>query len=355
MSVRFQLVQSSGERDQWNALAESRSAGHRHQCLWWMEPLQSYGFRIDVLGCWQGDRLIGGALFRTYSLPLSPIRITECLNGPIFLEWQDDWGDAFVSAVADLAERLESTIVRFEECAPLNLHRSIVAAFQGGGLRTRLQPATPDAVLPLEGRSLDQICQGFNHGIRQRIRKARTGGITIRRLQKPEDLTQAYRAWVETASRKSFSEIRPYGSLEPVMLHSLTRGLGSVLASYRDEKLLAAIFVSHVGGSSFYVYGGFLDGAQRESPTHLLHDEAIRESVAKGMTHYNFGSLLSAILPEARGVDEFKLGFGAEPRPHLETIVWERRPLLYASIERIRSGWLGRSLEAGLRRALVRR
>jgi hypothetical protein len=355
VSVSFRLVQTPEERKQWNALAGSRAVGHRHQCLWWMEPLQSYGFRIDALGCWQGERLIGGALFRSYTVPLSPVTVTECLNGPIFLEWQDGWAKAFVSAAADLAERVRSTIVRIQECLCPELHRSLTTAFQDERQRTRLEPALPDAVLSLNGRTPEQIGKGFNHGIRQRIRKARTGGIAIRRLEQPEELRQAYGAWMETASRKSFSEIRPYGSLEPVMLHCLGHGCGSVLASYRDGKLLAAVFVSHVGDSAFYVYGGYVDGAERQSPTHLLHDEAIREALGKGLAHYNFGSLLSAIQPGARGVDEFKLGFGAKPRPHLETIVWERRPLLYSAVERIRTGWLGRTLEAGLRQALVRR
>jgi GNAT acetyltransferase-like protein len=318
-----------------------------------MESLQRYGFRTDVLGCWQGERLIGGALFRTYTIPYSPVTITECLNGPIFLEWQDAWAKAFVEAAGELAERVNSTIVRIQECADLSVHQSVVAAFQDGGQRMSLQPGTPDAVLPLEGRSPDQIWKGYNHGIRQRIKKAWAGGIAIRRLEEPEDLRRAYGAWTETASRKSFSAIRPYDSLEPVMLHCLGQGLGSVLASYRDDSLLAAVFISHVGDSAFYVYGGYVDGADRQSPTHVLHDEAIRESHGKGLARYNFGSLLSATQPEARGVDEFKLGFGAEPQCPLDTIVWQRRPLLYAATERIRSGRLGRRLEAALRQVVT--
>ncbi len=70
-----------------------------------------------------------------------------------------------------------------------------------------------------------------------------------------------------------------------------------------------------------------MDGAEKYSPTHMLQFEAIRESLERGMATYNFGMLISEGQTAGRGVDEFKLGFGAEPRRHLDTIIWKRKPL----------------------------
>jgi hypothetical protein len=354
MSITFRRIETPAECARWNALAAG-SAGHRHQCLWWMEPLQRYGFRIDALGCWRDGRLIGGALFRTYTVPLSPIRVTECLDGPVFLEWSDAWAGALVTAVADLAEQVDSTVVNLQDCPRVEVQQSVLAAFRDGGRKMALKPGLPDAILPLRGRSIDEIWKGFNHGTRQRIRKARSGQLVVRRLTEPGELARAYDAWIATAQRKSFSEIRPWGSLEPVLQHCLDQGLGSVLASFKGDELVAAVLVTHVGSAASYVYGGYVDGGEKLSPTQVLHDEAIRECVSRDLAGYNFGALLAGTYPEARGVDEFKLGFGAVPQPHTDTISWLRKPVLYASMERLRRGWLGRNLEARLRKALIRK
>jgi lipid II:glycine glycyltransferase (peptidoglycan interpeptide bridge formation enzyme) len=218
-----------------------------------------------------------------------------------------------------------------------------------------VKPGRADAVLPLQGRTMDQIWKGFNHGTKRRIKKAWARELTVRRLTRPEDLNCAYEAWMATAQRKSFSDVRPWESLEPVVRHCLEHRLGSVLATFLGDTLLAAIFVTQIGDTATYVYGGYTDYAQEYSATHVLQHEAIRESLERGLARYNFGYLLTEEQPLARGVDQFKLGFGAVPQRHLDTIVWERKPLLYASVERLRRGWLGRSLEVGLRRMLIRR
>lgn len=354
MSVTFRPIATREEREQWNALAGASPAGHRHQCLWWMEPLQRYGFRVSALGCWNGDRLVGGALFRSYTVPLSFVTLTECLDGPVFVEWDDGWGEAFVAALADLARSMGSTTVTIHNCPRGDIQRSTAAALERAGHKTILKPAVSDAVLPLDGRTMEEIRKGYSHGTRRRIKKARSG-LAVRRLTEPEELAQAYGAWIATARRKSFSDVRPWESLRPVVRHCVEQGLGSVLGSFLDQKLLAAVFITHIGDTAFYVYGGYVDGAEKQSPTHVLQDEAIRESVEKGLAAYNFGSLLGPTLPEARGVDEFKLGFGAVPRPHQDTLIWVRKPVLHASVERLRRGWLGRNLEARLRKALIRR
>ena len=355
MSITVRPVETQLEREQWNTLAESASVGHRHQCLWWMEPLQRYGFRIRVLGCWKGDRLVGGALFRSYTVPLSLVTVTECLDGPIFAEWEDAWGELFADAMAELVRADQSTVLKIQDCPHPDVQHQIVAALRRGGRKLTQEPGLADAVLPLRGRTMDQIWKGYNHGTRQRINKARKGPIAVRRLTQPEELAQAYEAWRATAIRKSFTEVRPWASLEPVVRRCVDQGAGTVLAGFLDQRLLAAVFITHIGDTASYVYGGFVDGAERHSPTQVLHDEAIRECLAKGLANYSFGALLAPRQPEARGVDEFKLGFGALPRAHQDTVVWVRKPVLYGSVERLRRGWLGRNLETRLRRVLIRR
>ena len=354
-TVRVGPITTGAERKAWNDLATSSPVGHRHQCLWWMEPLERYGMRIHAIGCWKGDRLVGGALFRSYAVPLTRTTVSECLDGPIFVEWERPWADEFVSGLRELAGQARSMAVIIRDCPDGDVHRDVLATLRRGGLAIAVTPGSADAVLQLKGRTLDQIRSGFNHGTRGRIRKGQAGPLCVRRLTKPEDLVHAYSAWIATATRRSFTDVRPWPGLEPVLRHSIDNRLGAVFGTFLEEKLLAAAFVVHVGKTAAYVYGGYMDGAEKHSPTHMLQFEAIRESVERGMARYNFGMLISEGQQAGRGVDEFKLGFGAAPERHLDTILWKRRPLLYESIERLRSGRFGKQLEALLKQKLISR
>jgi len=320
-----------------------------------MEPLARYGFRCATVGCWKGDRLVGGALFRSYTVPLAYATVTECLDGPIFLEWEGAWADGFVTGVEQLAKQAGSMAVVIRDCPQGEVHQDVIAAFRGRSHRIALTPGAADAVLPLEGRSIDQIRKGFNHGTRGRIRKAVAASLSVRHLTAPEDLERAYAAWIATATRKSFSDVRPWAGLEPVLRHVIDHGLGSVHGAFLNDQLLAAAFVVHVGKRATYVYGGYVDGAEKHSPSHVLQFEAIRESLERGMASYNFGMLISKGQEAGRGVDEFKLGFGAVPQRHLETLIWKRRPLLFGAIERLRKLGIGRRAEVLFKAMLIRR
>ena len=320
-----------------------------------MEPLARYGFRCSTVGCWQADRLVGGALFRSYGLSLAQTTVTECLDGPIFLEWDGAWADDFVAGVEQLAKQAGSMAVVFRDCPQEQVHGDLLRAFRSRGHQMALARGTADAVLPLEGRTIDQIRKGFNHGTRGRIRKAIAGSLSVRHLTAPPDLEMAYGTWLATAARKSFTDVRPWFGLEPVMRHVIDQGLGSIYGVLLGDKLLAAAFVVRVGKGAAYVYGGYVNGAEQYSPSHVLQFEAIRESLERGMASYNFGRLISEGREAGRGVDEFKLGFGAIAQRHLDTLVWQRRPLLHRVIQQIRESRIGGRLEARLRAMLVGR
>jgi hypothetical protein len=353
-TLRVDPIQSS-EQDAWEQLATKSVVAHRHQCFWWMAPLERYGFQVSAIGCWRGDQLVGGALFRSYPVPLTRTTVTECLDGPLFLEWDSAWADDIVLAIQQLAKSVRSMAVIIRDCPRADVHRDLCGAFRRINCRMILTPGSADAVLPLAGRSLDEIRKGFNHGTRGRVRKALSGSLQVRQLTTPEDLKAAYSAWMATATRKSFTDVRPWRGLEPVLRHCIINRLGFLLGTFLGDRLLAASFVVHVGTTAVYVYGGYVDGAEKYSPTHVLQFEGIRECLERGLEAYNFGMLISEVAPEGRGVDEFKLGFGAVPQRHLDTILWKRRPLLYDVVERLRNARGGSRLEGYVKQLLVRR
>lgn len=347
-------VTTDAQRRAWDEFATTSSVGHMHQCLWWAEPLSRYGVRSEALACWVDDRLMGGALFRSVPVPFTTMTVTECLNGPIFLDWESTWADLFVRELAELPRALNSIAVVMKGCPRRDVHTDIVSAFGRAGLEATLTPGVVEAIVALEGRSLNDILKNFKNTTKSGLKKSQKRTEHVRRLTTPEDLSEAYAAWMATAARRGFSDIRPWPALQPVLRHCVANGLGSVLGSFAEERLLAAIFVAHVGKTATWVYSGYMDGCGRYNPTHRLVYEAIRESLEKEMSAYSLGNLISDGARGRSGVDEFKLGFGALPHRHLDTITWERRPLVYRLLETLRHGWLGRRVEALLRRHLIR-
>lgn len=347
--IRVGAVTAGHEREQWDELASRSPLAHMHQCLWWAEPLAAFNVTTRVLGCWKGQELIGGALFRSFAVPLLKLSILECSNGPIFREWQPAFADAFLAGVRRLAREARSVAVFFRGCPNPDVHRDLLRAFGAGDPRVHLAPGSVEGVLDLRDRSLDGLRKNFRKGTKWSIKKALTGPIRVERLTTSEQLRGAYETWMATARRKSFLDVRPWPALEPVLRHSVNNGLGCVLGTFLEEKLLASAFVTYVGEKASFVYGGYADGAERYQPTHILQLMALQESLARGMRFYTFGNLISHGMNRQSGVDQFKLGFGAVPRQNLDTITWERRPLLVRGMKWFRGHKLGSRLEKLLR------
>jgi hypothetical protein len=105
-----------------------------------MDPLKRYGFRSYPLGCWSDGRLVGGALFRSYAVPFTGSTVTECLDGPIFLEWETGWADEFVAGLREVAGKAGSMTVTIRDCPHEEVHRGVVEALRRAGLAIALSP-----------------------------------------------------------------------------------------------------------------------------------------------------------------------------------------------------------------------
>lgn len=341
--VQIRPITTPMELQEWDQFVTRSSVGHMQQCRWWADPLKEIGVVTHILGCWKGETLLGGALFRSVPVPILGMTITECLSGPIFCEWQSDWADLFVRRLRELAKDVNSVTVSIQGCRSKDVHQDLVRAFDRQELKVSLTRGVLEAVLLLEERAMEDLWDNFRTLTKRSVKKGLAGPIRVERLTIPRDLIRAYESWMATARRQKFSRIRAWPAIEPVLRHSVDSGAGQVLATFLDDRLLASVFVTHIGESSSYVYGGYMDGAESYRPTHVLQYVAIQEAIERGMTTYTFGELNEE--PSWTGVDQFKLGFGASPQRNLDTITWERRPVCHRLIEWIRGMGVGKTLE----------
>jgi hypothetical protein len=186
-------------------------------------PIEKTGVRAKGIGLWRGSQLVGGALFRSIPVPYIGAHLTQCLAGPLHLDWGPEWAEHFVSQIDELARADNSIEVAIHGCANRELHRDIAFAFLRRGLTVAVKAGAPEAVLPLNGTPIDGLWIGMNEGTRRNIRKAQKNQVQIRELTTGLELRSAHDAWLATAQRKVFTDVRPWELLEPS--HASRRGL----------------------------------------------------------------------------------------------------------------------------------
>ena len=354
-STIVKRIDSKIDTNDWNRLSSHPIVGSMYQCKQWAEPLEKYGVQNSVIGVWKHSQLVGGGLFRSIPIPYTGVSRTTCLEGPIFLEWEPEWADAFVSEIAKIASDVNSMEVAIINCHQGNIHYDLISAFNRARLRIKVRWEVPEAIVDLAGKTGSDIWDKFHKGTKRSIRKARKKSIVVKRLTKDEDLNRAYFAWQATMLRKNFTNIRPWSSLRPFIKYCVTNRLGSVYASFHRDKLLAASFVVEIGQAARYVYGGYIDHCEHYQPNHILHYEAIHNCIANNMKEYNLGNLVLADGIKKTGLNQFKFGFNALPREQSKRIVWERKPLIIQITKKMKRSRNGKKLIAFLRQRLIKR
>ncbi len=355
MAIEVAPLSTPDQRASWDAFSSQSELGHLYQCLWWAEPLAEYGVTTQVLGCLRGKEVVGGALLRSIPIPFTRSTVTECLNGPIFRDWLPAWSIPFVSGVRRLAKAQRSSVVMLRACPNENIHHDLLEEFRRCGLRVKSAPGKTRAIVALGNHTADNIITAFDHGTRRNVRIAPRMNVTVRKVTDESELRQAHATWLASARRKEFTGVRPWASIEPVLRQALVRDLGAVYAAFVESRLVASIFVTYIGTCAEYLYGGFLDEYKRFRPNHVLHYKAIQDCYKLGIDTYDFGNLEKPDDAHNHGVDRFKLSFGAKLARQLDSIVWERRPVLYHGTKMLKGSPAGRHLVAFARRHVLRR
>lgn len=350
--VKIEILNGVEHEQAWDDFMAKANVGKMYQCRWWADPLAVYGIRSHIIAVTRNSRIIGGGLFRSVPVPYLRIAVTQCLEGPIFEEWESEWADAFVAALNEVARRVNSMSVSIEGCPRIDVHRDLQNAFRRAGIAISLSAGVHKAVLSLEGRTLEEIRKRFNKGTKHAINRGQRN-MQVRALSSDEELHSAYETWMATAKRKGFTDVRPESALRPVLRHCVDGGFGEVIAGCHEDRIVSSVFVSYVGETASYVYGGFLDGAEEHYPNHVLQYEAVKRCIEKGLKAYDFGHLTGNFAVKRSGVDQFKLGFGAVPIETSGTISWKRRPVLNICADYLRRGRKGKLITGILKKKIL--
>jgi CelD/BcsL family acetyltransferase involved in cellulose biosynthesis len=175
-------------------------------------------------------------------------------------------------------------------------------------------------VLPL-GTDYEQVAKGFSPSTRRLVRQSDESALSIRVVEKAEDLRVFYEIAVETVRRRGGTP-KPYSLYEGILRQLVPAGLARYhLVLHEGGAVAASLHLFHQGAAVSWL------PVSRESAWHLRPNNYLIASLLEtlcgaGYLEYNFG----ATPPGASGLVRFKEGWGARPR---SVLIAERRSALH--------------------------
>jgi len=163
------------------------------------------------------------------------------------------------------------------------------------------------------------VFQRFHQMAARGVRKAEREGLTVRRGERPEDLTEVFRSLHLITRRRQGAPIQPRRFFQLLWDEFLARQLGYVLLAYHGREPVAGAVFLVWNGILTYKFGASNPAALNLRPNHLIFWRAIRDACSQGMRMVDMG--LSD--HNNAGLRAFKSRWGATEEPLLFTTLTE--------------------------------
>lgn len=307
---------------EWDALVAD--VGAVEQSLWWNRGWEASGGTVDVIGWYADDVLQGGILVLTRPLP--GLRLSTALAPRAPVLRSGDMPPAVVQGLADelIALGSDRSWIDLRLMLPRSdtFGRALTNELRNRVLRAYTIPSPSDAVVPLAGRSFDDVVAGFHKSTRRDVRAGGRRGGSVRALTQPGDLERAWRTLGASARRQGFGDVRAWATVADLLPDRVAAGDLAVLGLCLDTDVVASVVVALVGPEGYNIYSGFDDRAATLFPGHRLQTAAMAVCHARGLSGYNLGLLSQRSTPTP--LDQHKMRFGAEEVRRGDRVTWER-------------------------------
>lgn len=304
----------------------------------------------DLLGWFDGARLIGVALVLYRQLPKIRRFLAYVPEGPVFDRWSADDVEERLAPFVEFVHRKGAFAVRMGP--PVVTRRWSAATIKAGIADekiTRLSQLTPDEInrdathiynrlcrlgwhppkasegfaagqpqfvfqLPLAGKSEEDLLMGMNQLWRRNIRKADKSGVEVTCGERA-DLADFHRVYLETAERDGFTP-RPLAYFETMwdaMRAEDDDRIRLYLARHEGDLIAATTWV-RVGTHAWYSYGASTSHKREVRGSNAIQWRMIRDALEAGADVYDLRGItegLGADDPEV-GLIQFKVGTGGE-------------------------------------------
>lgn len=205
--------------------------------------------------------------------------------------------------------RIDPPLLEEDEQAVQVFHRAGFRRHDTGSRNGTAQPRN-NYILPLEGKTEEQVLMDFHQKWRYNIRIATRKGVECR-VCGADKLPDFYHLLKKTADRDGFSP-RPLSFYEGV-LRNFGENCRLYICYYGEEPLSGALCV-RFGNRMNYAFGASGDAHREKMPNHLMQWEMIRWAIECGCKIYDFGGIFNYTDPESPtySLYRFKRGFGGK-------------------------------------------
>jgi CelD/BcsL family acetyltransferase involved in cellulose biosynthesis len=208
---------------------------------------------------------------------------------------------ATAGRLVDLADRAreQANVARLEVHADLpgrGVHR------QPHGVGHVLS-LSPDPELTFQAFSRSQV--------QRNVRKAERSGLTLRRADAPEDLTESFYKLHLRTRRRLGVPVQPRRFFDFLWRRLIAPGWGFVDLAYHGRLPVAGAVFLTAGRTVVYKYGASEPSSWPLRPNNLIFWDAIRWGCENGFAAFDFGR--SEL--DNRGLRSFKSGWGAIEEP----------------------------------------
>jgi len=282
-----------------------------HHPSWARVLSESYGYPSLVLAVADGGgRIVGG-------MPIMEIGNRFRRSRWVSLPFTDRCPPLTVDEVTavrlvDLADRARehAGITGLEVRADLpgrNIHRNTRGV-------VHVLSLTPDP---------EQTFRGFSRSqVQRNVRRAERLGLTLRRAETAEDLTESfYRLHLRTRRRLGVP-VQPRRFFDVLWRLMIEPGWGFVLLAYRGELPVAGAVFLTAGRTVVYKFGASDPSSWPLRPNHLIFWDAIRWSCEEGLARFDFGR--SDL--DSSGLRDFKNGWGTVEEPLVYSAIGAEPP-----------------------------
>ncbi|TCC47474.1 peptidoglycan bridge formation glycyltransferase FemA/FemB family protein [Kribbella capetownensis] len=330
-------------------------------------------WRSESLGWYDGRRLVGAGLVLHRPVPrLERYTLAYLPEGPV-IDWTgelDAWLDplaAYLKAGGAFAIRLGPPVRTDTWCAARvkegiadpGIERLTDLPSQqvdpvGARVTSQLRdagwlPQSPEDgfgaghpqynfVLPLVGRTEEDLLKGMNQLWRRNIKRAAKEGVevTVGDVTVDEGLKAFHDLYVHTAERDHFTPrpLRYFETMVAAMNGEDPERLRLYLARHQGD-LVAATIMVRVGAQAWYSYGASSTEKREVRGSNACQWAMIRDSLEAGCDVYNLRGItptLDAADPHV-GLIQFKVGTGGQAVRYVGEWDLPLRPMVYRAFD----------------------
>lgn len=320
-------VREIEDKKQWNTFVGDYTPNTFLQSWQWGEFLKSQDHHPFRLGLFEGDELIGTALFT--KIMSKRANYLDCHGAPM-IDWNNpEQFAAFEQYLEKLAQRENIHFFRFR--APMHHDDAFVENMQQQGYKLAPMYFQAEYTMVLDlTRSEDEIMANMRKNTRYYVRRSEREGVKVRISQDPQDLKVLFELYQETVERQEFI---PYDfdffKTEFEIFHA--DDLTDIYIAEYDGKPVAAAMMVYFDKGAYYHHGASIRLENDVYAPYLLQWEAIKNAKRRGMETYDFFGVApndDEDHPRA-GLTKFKRGFGGERVRWMHTLDYPVNPLRY--------------------------